>query len=77
MGVIIGVGADGLDLSTSSLRGKWLGLEGGGEFTKTYFQGNMMEKNEHDWLKDSHILPTGQRYAPSAVNFSAYSAHSA
>ena len=27
--------------------------------------------------KNSHILPTGQRYAPSAVNYSAYSAHSA
>ena len=28
-------------------------------------------------IKNSHILPTGQRYAPSAVNYSAYSAHSA
>ena len=27
--------------------------------------------------KNSHILPTGQRYAPSAVNYSAFSAHSA
>ena len=27
--------------------------------------------------KNSHILPIGQRYAPSAVNYSAYSAHSA
>ena len=24
--------------------------------------------------KNGHILPTGQRYAPSAVNYSAYSA---
>ena len=29
-----------------------------------------------DGAKNSHILPTGQWYAPSAVNYSAYSAYS-
>ena len=30
----------------------------------------------HEGFKKSHILPTGQWYAPSAVNYSAYSAYS-
>ena len=32
---------------------------------------------DNDNNKNSHILPTGQWYAPSAVNYSAYPAYSA
>ena len=35
--------------------------------------GNGDDDNDY---KNSHILPTGQWYAPSAVNYSAYSAYS-
>ena len=36
---------------------------------------NKTKKKREGKRKNSHILPTGQWYAPSAVNYSAYSAY--